>query len=116
MPQPETVPHPDELVIDPVALTVKCNGPWIEDEKAIWDSFVAEREELIQESGKLNAKARRFPKLKAECEAQVEANLERLDALHSAFPEARFRRVPGFDLEDWRDAHKALAKLKKALS
>lgn len=36
-----------------------------------------------------------------------------LNALHSVFPEARFGRTPGFDLEEWRREHKALEKLKR---
>jgi hypothetical protein len=49
LPEPTFVPHPDDVVIDYRAGTVRIEGPLSPEDKAKWDSFLARRAEAQEE-------------------------------------------------------------------
>ena len=61
LPEPQPVPHPDDLIVDLKAATVHTNGPGTKEEKAKWDERMARRDEaqqLVAEYAEMSRKAR----------------------------------------------------------
>jgi Family of unknown function (DUF5681) len=66
-PEPQPLPHPDDIIIDLNAARVHTNGPSTKEEKARWDHLLArsdEAQKIVTHSAERDRKAR-DPKLKA---------------------------------------------------
>ena len=77
------VPHPDHLIIDPMAGSVKLRGPFTPEEKVEWDQLTAMKADLRKQLTELEAERRAAPRsrsLKERIEA-IRSVIARIDAI-----------------------------------
>lgn len=48
LPEPNIVPHPDHIILDPSTLNVTINGPATDEQKEYWDKMVERRDLAIK--------------------------------------------------------------------
>lgn len=61
LPEPQPIPHPDDMIVDLERATVHTNGPSTREQKAKWDDQIARRDEaqqLVTEYASLSRRAR----------------------------------------------------------
>jgi hypothetical protein len=113
LPRPDIVPHPDDVVLDHVNRTIIFNGPANAAEKAKWDRQKIGRDDheweinftkkwCREEGADLSVFARSI--------ALDEAMIKIHDGL---LPDEETRRVPGFNIHEWRRRNGVLAQLKR---
>lgn len=100
-PRPDFVPHPDDLELNARTGEVYINGPFDRVEKARWErgkEWIAGREddlELMAEVAKISDRPDHWS-------LQIERERDLLERLKIAFPDEATRRVPGFNVTEWR--------------
>ncbi len=97
---PEPVPHPYDFGLDHSTMSIVCNGPGSDAEKAHWDKMVERRNDFVGEIEDILAypgSAGLGPLENALC--SMVAQIDRIDGL---FPDERTRRQPDFNLARWR--------------
>lgn len=120
-PRPEPLPHPDDIVIDHRAGTVKFNGPIDEHDKGKWDAALARKAALEADRAALEDD---LAALKAEAgpqdarslaflQALIEGDQQEIDEIGALFPSEATRRVPGFDIDEWRAEQKRWFEFKE---
>jgi Family of unknown function (DUF5681) len=85
LPAPGLVPHPDHLIVDPVAGSVKLRGPFTPEEKVLWGQLTAMKARIRKELAELEAERRATPRsrsrsLKERIEA-MRSRMARIDAI-----------------------------------
>ncbi len=83
LPAPVPVPHPDHLIIDPLAGSVKLRGPFTPEEKVLWGQLTAMKAEIRKEVAELEAERRaaaRSRGVKERIEA-MRSKMARIDAI-----------------------------------
>jgi Family of unknown function (DUF5681) len=96
LPKPPMLPHPDHLIIDPVAGSVVLRGPWTQEMKGIWDQLTAMRAELeakIEAARTALRKRARDARLAAQLELELSV-VRKIDAYLATF---EWVIVPGLD-------------------
>ena len=77
------MPHPDHLIIDPIAGSVKLRGPLADEEKVEWDQLIAMKADRRKQLTELEAERRAAPRsrsLKKRIEA-LRSVIARIDAI-----------------------------------
>lgn len=115
-PDPDPVPHPDEIVLDHDRRTIIYNGPSDAAHKAAWDRQFA-RARLAHEGVKEYEQTIRAELSKPASQRQTrcigfwieDMAYELLAAaiVERMIPKPDVRRVPGFNLEEWRRQSRA---------
>ena len=80
-PRPETLPHPDDVVIDPRTGGFGIVGPMTQEEKVITDRIVGQREQLIALLERPNHLAVARPHVRHKIRARQVQEIEELNAL-----------------------------------
>ena len=94
-PEPPMLPHPDHLIIDPVAGTVVLRGPWTEEMKGIWDQLTAMRADL---DGRIQAARTALRRAgNAGLAAQLELELSVVRKIDAYLANFEWTMVPGLD-------------------
>ena len=111
VPRPDPVPHPSDIVLDMKRVEVRFNGPLTQEEKAKWDRLLRARQDHLEEARLLEAE---MTAAEAPCKLLEEdiAHARYIaDMLGGIIPDERTRRMPGFDLERWREEKGTLKTL-----
>ena len=76
------LPHPDHLIIDPMAGSVKLRGPCTHEEKVEWDQLTAMKADLRKQLADLEAERRAAPRSRSLKEriAAYRSVIARIDA------------------------------------
>jgi hypothetical protein len=85
LPEPVLVPHPDHIIVDPIAGLVKLRGPFGDEDKAEWDRLIAMKADRQKQLAELEAEQRAAPRsrsLKTLIEAKRSV-IARIDAILS---------------------------------
>ena len=101
--RPETVPHPDEIVVDEDTLRIRYNGPASHDEKAEWDKLLQRRDAFREELEELKAEVARSPEDAHVYEDDIKYVDHFVRMVDQMIPDENTRREPGFDLRSWRE-------------
>jgi hypothetical protein len=109
--RPEPVPHPDEVVLEMNTMQVKFNGPSTDDEKAHWDMMLKRRDQALEEIAYYKKKLKRPSRLSEIYEEELRSEQRLAEMLGSVFPDETIRRLPGFDLQEWRERQPGYSKL-----
>ena len=96
LPEPPMLPHPDHLIIDPVAGSVVLRGPWTEEGKGIWDQLTAMRAELDLRIQAARAALRKRAG-NARLAAQLELKLSVVRKIDAYLANFKWVMVPGLD-------------------
>jgi hypothetical protein len=117
-PRPDPVPHPDDILIDTRARTVKFNGPVDEHQKAQWDADVLRKAVFEDEIKGLKKEAKRHADdlaYVARLEEYIEREQTIVDEIGALYPSETVRRVPGFDIDEWRKQKKYFLEITRSL-
>jgi len=113
-PRPDLVPHPDDIEINARTGEVYFNGPFDEVERAQWNKG----RELLQTAEESLANyidlAEEEPERADFYENLAERQRKFIDRLSIAYPDEATRRVPGFNLEEWRAREQKLRDMRTA--
>ncbi len=92
-PEPQPVPHPDDIIIDLRAPGAFFNGPSTKAEKAAWDKLLAHRDDLQQEVSysASNHRKSRSPNKKARAREMWLFEQKLYDRINDNLPE-RYRK------------------------
>ena len=77
------MPHPDQIIVDPIAGSVKVRGPLADEEKAEWDQLIAMKADRQRQLTELEAERRAAPRsrnLKKGIEA-IRSVIARIDEI-----------------------------------
>ena len=77
------MPHPDQIIVDPIAGSVKVRGPLADEEKGEWDQFIAMKADRQRQLTELEAERRAAPRsrnLKKGIEA-IRSVIARIDEI-----------------------------------
>ena len=113
LPEPDPVPHPDDVVLDHVNRHIVCNGPRDEAEKAHWDRKRQYREDLKWENDEIQSFVRREGGSIGCLRNTIELNEAIIKVIDGIYPNPETRRAPGFNLHEWRRANGVLAQLRR---
>jgi len=94
-------PHPSDLLLDPIALEVRINGPVSHDDHRIWDQARNQVADLAGELMTLNAKQHDGPLGAKDLDAR-RAIQTQIHELNRMIPDIRTLRRLGFDLQRHR--------------
>lgn len=105
-PRPEPVPHPHDLEFNSRTGTVVFNGPFDDGEKASWDRAFRRKKDAEEEIAYLTGAAEEAPELKRHYDTEIEFEERIVELISSLFPDEATRRVPGFNIYEWRQKEK----------
>ena len=112
-PRPDPFPHPDDIQVDWRTSEVIYNGPYFESEKVLWERAKKMRDEAKEENADLAKRARRRPNEREFCNMEMAYNQRIIDVVENNYPNEATRRVPGFNIHDWRKRRAELLKLRQ---
>lgn len=112
-PRPDPFPHPDDVQVDLNTGEVIYNGPYLDSQKVAWNKLKERREDAIQENADLERLTRRQPGRREVFERIIAANNKIIKMVDDNFPDEQTRRVPGFNINDWRKGQAKIQKLKE---
>lgn len=101
--RPEPVPHPDDLEVNSRTGEVYFNGPFDDAEKAQWDKARERLRDAEAEIAWLKDWAEKEPEHVDVREQEIAGEQYLIDLLSLAFPDEQTRRVPGFNILEWRE-------------
>jgi Family of unknown function (DUF5681) len=97
LPQPDPVPHPDDIRINPRTGDVRFIGPFDDIAKKKWDRMQARKKESLEEIEGLRKMLKRDPDLRTFVEQDI-AHEKRLIAMIDHYlPDEATRRSPFYD-------------------
>jgi hypothetical protein len=102
-PRPDPVPHPDDLEFNARTGEVCFNGPFDDGEKAQWDQGRQRLRYAEDEIAWLREWAEREPEHRQKREEEIAQEQYLIDLISLAYPDEKTRRVPGFNIHEWRD-------------
>jgi hypothetical protein len=102
-PRPEPVPHPDDILIDARAGVVIFNGPVDDNQKAAWDQALERRTASLHEIEEYKRDIENEPELRRVYEDEIAHEQRLADLIGSRIPDEQTRRVPGFNIYEWRE-------------
>lgn len=111
VPRPDPVPHPDDVVIDANTMGVRFNGPSCDDEKGHWDRMLARREAALEEIADCRARLKRKSQHSEFWESELASEQKLADMIAAIIPDEKTRRVPGFDIQAWRESKPAYREM-----
>ena len=114
-PPPEIVPHPEEIVVDVSRMEIRINGSQDELQKAEWGRLLERKNEHLAEEEDLRARAKRSPKLREFYEEDAERSRRMALTIAAVIPDEKTRRVPGFNLSEWRERQQRMLEMMKDL-
>ena len=101
-PRPDPVPHPDDLEINARTGEVYFNGPFDDGEKAMWDRGRERIQGSEDEIAWLSEEAEKNPEQQQRFDDDIARERYLIDLISLAFPDEATRRVPGFNIQEWR--------------
>jgi hypothetical protein len=103
LPDPEPLPHPDDVIVDPRNGTAHFAGPITPAEKADFDRAIDYRDDLIEEAAWFRQKLAR--RSGGNWQKLLDQSLELIDRMNAALPK-RYRRLftDVYDLKGRRKA------------
>jgi hypothetical protein len=115
-PRPDFVPHPDDMVLDYETKEVIFDGPVTDEQKAEWDAARAERPALLEIIAHCRRQLDDPLADRAILEGVIAKAQDRVDILDGVYPDERTRRLPGFDIKEWRRVKKVGEKIERQLA
>jgi hypothetical protein len=112
IPRPEPVPHPHDIEINARTGEVYFNGPFDDVEKAEWDNARQRIKDGEEEIGYLTKLKCRTPEERERRDRAIETEQRLTRLLAITYPDEETRRVPGFNIRDWRKRQKALMDIR----
>lgn len=109
---PDPLPHPDDIEINARTGEVYINGPFDAVEKAQWDKGRERIKDSEEEIAFLTEAAQASPDKKSFWEGQIETERRLIELLKVAYPDEATRRVPGFNINEWREKQRAMQELR----
>jgi hypothetical protein len=111
LPEPDPVPHPDDVVLDYVTRRLIYNGPHNQAEKAYWDRKRAYRDDAEWENNEFYSYAREEGQSIDHLWNVIELNKAIIKVIDGIYPDPKTRRAPGFNLPEWRRSNGIQAQL-----
>ncbi len=114
-PLPDPVPHPDDIVIDARRMEVRFNGPVDEGQRAQWKMMLERKAEAEQELAELTEELKSHRKNPDPYVLDDIALCHQIiDVTDMYIPDEQTRRVPGFDIDEWRKSQKRSVQRRQA--
>jgi hypothetical protein len=87
LPDPEPLPHPDDVIIDYRQGTFRIAGPITKEEKATWDKMIERRDEAQSEIIELTGLIKEDPKYAVQYREEREWTRQIFDMINDKLPE-----------------------------
>ena len=95
--------HPDDILIDARAGVVIFNGPVDDNQEAAWDQALERRTASLHEIEEYKRDIENEPELRQVYEDEIAHEQRLADLIGSRIPDEQTRRVPGFNIHEWRE-------------